>query len=169
MISSYCGMDFQGGNTLFLLLPLTPISFPSLYPLFPSQKLFPPYQHTFFFSQTPVSSFPNTLLPQWFHLRPSSHLHSFIVFTFCFSSSSTLMIALIWDCHHSYHSPTLLPVCGPNTLCVASQSAATKCKIAVIVCKIGTNPQKTPSRKKEKKNYFNPYLTFVTLLVLQGR
>lgn len=55
MFSSYCVMDFQGGNCYFAFCPLTSSSFPSLYPLVASPKPVPSHQHTFFSSDTPAS------------------------------------------------------------------------------------------------------------------
>lgn len=45
---------FREETGYFSFCPLTSISFPSLHPLFPSQKPFPSHQHTFFFLPIPL-------------------------------------------------------------------------------------------------------------------
>lgn len=79
MLSSYCVMDFQGGNCYFAFCPLTSSSFPSLYPLVASQKPIPSHQHTFFSSYTPVSLSFSSLSPSYHYNRTSLHTYMLLL------------------------------------------------------------------------------------------
>lgn len=93
MLSSYCVTDFQGGNRLFLFLPLNLhfISF-SASSLSQSKALSPSGTHFHFSSLCPCLTLPQhatatTISP------PSSHLQSSLVFTFSFLSLFSLFFA----------------------------------------------------------------------------
>lgn len=50
---------FREETGCFSFCPLTSVSFPSLHPLFPCQKPFPPQQHTFIFPPIPLPHPPS--------------------------------------------------------------------------------------------------------------